>query len=93
MVEIDLCLLKAFPWSTSVLQNNSYRCLYQYLTNVMMCLNYVSDDIKHDPDTTAADIKHVIELLKQLNVIYPVSSNICENTDGCAEHYICAIEL
>ena len=49
---------------------------------------FLSDHIKQDADTTATHRKQIIELFKL--VLGASLSNICDNTDGCADHYICA---
>ena len=51
---------------------------------------FLSDNIKQDSATTTAHIKHLIELLKEQKVLTSTLSTIWENTDGCAEQYICA---
>ena len=38
-------------------------------------------------------VKHIIELLKQRNILSSELSTLWENTDGCAEHYRCATAL
>ena len=52
-----------------------------------------SDDSKHDSATTTSHSKHIIELLKQHNIMSNTLSTIWENTDGCAENYIYAAAL
>ena len=54
---------------------------------------FLSDDSKQDSATTTAHIKLLIELLKKQKVLTSTSSKIWENTDGCAEQYICASAL
>ena len=54
---------------------------------------FLSDDSKQDADTTTAQRKHLIELLKEQKVLTSTLSKILENTDGCAEQYICVTSL
>ena len=51
------------------------------------------DDSKQDASTTTAHRKSLIELLKEQKVLTSTLSKIWENTDGCAEQYICASAL
>ena len=54
-----------------------------------MCFTPFSYDRKQDDATTIAHSKHIIELLKQHNILSSELSTLWENTDGCAEHYRC----
>ena len=49
--------------------------------------------IKKDSSTTTAHRKRIIKILKELNILFDTLSKIWGNTDGCAEHYICATTL
>ena len=51
---------------------------------------FLSDDSKQDAATTTAHSKRLISLLKNKQVLKTSLSTIWENTDGCAEQYICA---
>ena len=51
------------------------------------------DDRKQYTDTTTANIKRLIEMLKEQKVLTSTLSTIWENTDGCAEKYRCASEI
>ena len=53
----------------------------------------MSDDSKQDSATTTAHIKLDIKLFNKFNILSNTLSTILENTDGCAEHYICATAL
>ena len=55
--------------------------------------SFLSGDSKHDAATTAAHIKHLISFLNNKQVLTTQLSTILENTDGCAEQYICASAL
>ena len=46
-----------------------------------------------DADTTNAHRKSFISLLKEKTLLTTSLSKIWENTDGCAEQYICASEI
>ena len=54
---------------------------------------FFSDDSKQDAVTTTAHRKLLIEILKEKKVLTSTLSTIWENTDGCAEQYICASAL
>ena len=94
MVAIYICLLKALHWITLLHQHiqkkkvtpQAYRSHYVFHS-------FFSDESKHDYATTTAHSKRIIELLKQRNSISNMLSTIWENTDGCADHYICATAL
>ena len=53
---------------------------------------FLSDDSKQDAATTTVHSKFLIELFKK-KVLTSTLSTIWENTDGCAEQYICASAL
>ena len=55
--------------------------------------SFLSDDSKQDAATTTAHSKRLISLLKNEKVLKTSLSTIWENTDGCAEQYICASAL
>ena len=56
--------------------------------------NYIlSDDSKQDSDTNNAHSKRKIELLKKKKKLTSTLSTIWENTDSCAEQYICSTSL
>ena len=55
--------------------------------------SFLSYDRKQDDATTIAHSKHIIELLKQRNILYSELSTLWENTDGCAENYRCDAAL
>ena len=55
--------------------------------------SFLSYNSKQDSDTTAVDIKRIIELLENVKVIFTGMSTIWDNTDSCTEHYICDTEL
>ena len=55
--------------------------------------SFLSYDRKQDDATTIAHSKHIIELLKQRNILSSELSTLWENTDGCAEHYRCDTAL
>ena len=59
----------------------------------MHYFNFLSDDSKQDASTTTAHSKLLISLLKNKQVLTTSLSTIWENTDGCAEQYICASAL
>ena len=50
---------------------------------------FLSDDSKQDADTTTEHSKQLISFLKNKKVLTTSLSKIWENTDGCAEQYIC----
>ena len=52
--------------------------------------SFLSDDSKKDAVTTTAHTKRLISLIKNKSVLTTSLSIIWENTDGCAEQYICA---
>ena len=54
---------------------------------------FLSDDIEQYAATTNVHSKLLIELLKFKKVLTSTLSKIYENTDGCAEQYICASAL
>ena len=54
---------------------------------------FLSDDSKQDSATTTAHSKHLIRLLKERKVLASSLITIWQNTDGCAEKYICASTL
>ena len=54
---------------------------------------FLSDDSKQDYATTIAHSKRLIQLSKERKLLASSLSTIWENTDGCAEQYICASEL
>ena len=53
----------------------------------------MSDYSKQDSDTTTSHTKRLIELLKEQKLLTSTLSTIWENTDGCADQYICASAL
>ena len=53
---------------------------------------FLSDDSKQDAANTTAHSKRLIELFKK-KVLTSTLSKIWENTDGCAEQYICDSSL
>ena len=55
--------------------------------------SFLSDGSKQDAATTTAHSKQLISLLKNKQVLTTPFSTIWENTDGCAEQYICASAL
>ena len=54
---------------------------------------FLSDDSKQGAATTTAHIKRLISLLKDKKLLTTSLIKILENTDGCAEQYICAYAL
>ena len=54
---------------------------------------FLSDNSKQDSATTTAHSKRLISLLKNQQVLTTSLITIWENTDGCAEQYICASAL
>ena len=54
---------------------------------------FLSYDSKQDAVTTTAHSKSLIELLKNQKKLTSTLSTIWENTDGCADQYICASSL
>ena len=60
----------------------------------MQCfIIFMSDDSKQDTATTTAHSKHFIEILKHQKLLTSTLIKIWENTDSCAEQYICASTL
>ena len=55
--------------------------------------HFFSGDSKQDAVTTTSHSKRVIELLKEQKLLLSTLSKIWENTDGCAEQYICSSAL
>ena len=55
--------------------------------------SFFSDDSKQDAVTTIAHSKCLIEVLKEQKVTTSTLSKILENTDVCADQYICASAL
>ena len=55
--------------------------------------SFLSDDSKQDAAITTAHSKRLISLLDRKKVFTTSLSTIWENTDGCAEQYICASAL
>ena len=53
----------------------------------------LSEDSKQDSATTTAHRKRLISFLKNKQVLTTSLSKIWENTDDCAEQYICASAL
>ena len=58
-----------------------------------MFRSFLSDDSKQDSTTTTVHIKSLIELLKEKKVLTSTLITIWENTDNCADQYICASSL
>ena len=54
---------------------------------------FLSENIKQDAATTTAHSKQLISLLKDKQLLTTSLSTVWENTDGCAEQYICASAL
>ena len=54
---------------------------------------FLSDDSKQDSTTTTTHRNRLIALLKPEKLLMSSLSTIWENTDGCAEQYICASSL
>ena len=54
---------------------------------------FLSHDSKQDAVTTTAHNKRLIELLKEQKVLTSSLSTIWEDTDGCADQYICTSAL
>ena len=52
--------------------------------------SFLSEDSKQDANTITAHIIKLISFLKNKQVLTTSLSTIWENTDGCAEQYICA---
>ena len=50
---------------------------------------FLSDSRKQDSATTTSRSKCIIELLKQLSIIFNMFSTIWGNIYGCAEHHRC----
>ena len=59
----------------------------------MQCFTFLYEHSKQDTATNNAHSKHFIELLKDKKLLTSPLSIIWENTDGCAEQYICAFSL
>ena len=55
--------------------------------------SFLSDDRKKDSDITTAHRNCLIGLLKDQKLLTSTLSTIWENTDGCAEQYICVSAL
>ena len=55
--------------------------------------SFLSDDSKHDADTTTAHIKRLISLIKYKTKLTTALSTIWENTYGCTKQYRCAYVL
>ena len=55
--------------------------------------SFLSNDIKQYSVTTTAHSKRLISFLKNKLLLTTSLSTIWENTDGCAEQYICASAL
>ena len=54
---------------------------------------FLSDDSKQDAVTTSEHSKSIIELLKNIKVLFSDMSTIWVNTDGCEEQCRCATAL
>ena len=54
---------------------------------------FLSDDSKHDADTTTPHRKRFISLLEDKTLLTLLLITIWENTGGCAEQYRCASAL
>ena len=54
---------------------------------------FLYDDSKQYSSTTTVHSKHLISFLKEKKLMTTSLSKIWENTDGCAEQYICASAL
>ena len=65
----------------------------QRRTRHAMFHSFLSDDRKQDSATIISHRKLIIELLKQQNIMLNMLSTIWENTDACAEQYICVTAL
>ena len=60
----------------------------------MQCFTiFLSGDSKQDATTTSSQLKRLIELLKEIDILTSSLSTIWENTDVCPEQYICASVL
>ena len=70
---------------------------YQYNCTIMSTPRSISlllsDDSKHDAATTTVHSKRLISFLKEKKLLSASLSTIWENTDGCAEQYICTSAL
>ena len=55
--------------------------------------SFLSNDRKHDADTTTEHSKQLISLLKDKILLTTSLITIWENTDGCSEKYRCASAL
>ena len=55
--------------------------------------SFLSDDSKQDAVTTTSHKKNLIEILREKKVLTSTLRTVWENTDGCAEQYICALAL
>ena len=55
--------------------------------------SFLSDNRKQYSATTAAHIKTIMGLLQNIKVSLTKNNTIWDNTDGCAEKYICATEI
>ena len=51
------------------------------------------DDSKQDDTNIAAHSKQIIELIQNRKISFSELSTMWENTDGCAEQYICDTAL
>ena len=77
-------------WKISVQHQRQISSYPQYHVSVMQCFTlFLFDDRKHDAATTIEHRKLLISLLKNKKVLTTSLSTIWENTDGCAEQYIC----
>ena len=54
---------------------------------------FLSGDSKQDSSTTSARTKCIIEVLQNRTVLFSYIITIWENTDGCADQYLCATVL
>ena len=86
MVKIGMYLLKELHHITLVIWNNHVTSWHKVIFHAMKCVTiFLSHDIKQDIVTTAAHSKHIIELLKNRQIIFADISTILENTYGCAD--------
>ena len=83
-VELDYCceLQQYSPLLAS--DHFSHQAVFHY---------FLSDSIKQDSATTAAQIKHIVKLLHNRRIRFVGLSTISENTDVCLEQYRCATVL
>ena len=56
-----------------------------------MLHSFFSYDSKQDAYNTTANSKRLVEQLKEQKVLTLALSKIWENTDGCADQYICLL--